>query len=188
MIDRDERGRPIIDAPLTDLVRELARTVPDLSRVDAERVLFVTGAGRLAARASIRPFKGPRRPSVTIGGVAIRYEICLRPRFFLDASPELKLAIVAHELWHASPAFDGTLAEERRHGNADPDWIEAEVAQMVDRFLASESDAADFLRHRGELRMRAWLHRPPSRIPPSSSLRSSYDERDLFLAIVESRD
>jgi hypothetical protein len=188
VIEMDDRGRPIFDALLSGLVRELARVCPELSNVEAERILFVAGAGRLMARASIRPLGGRDRPTITIGGASIRYEICLRPRFFLDTPFEERLTIIAHELWHASPAFDGTLAAERRHENAGADRIESEVRQIVDRFRASGSPAADFLRHRGELRMRAWLIRPPSRIQPATSLRKSYDERDLFLAIVESRD
>jgi hypothetical protein len=120
--------------------------------------------------------------------VPILYEICLRPRFFRETPAEERLFIIAHELWHASERFDGTLAEERRHHNADPDWIESEVTGIADQFVSTGSSAAEFLRYTGEIRMLSWLVRPPSRIPPGSSLRTSYDETDLFLAIVESRD
>jgi hypothetical protein len=185
---RDEHGRPIIDALLTALVRDIARTVPDLSTIDADRILFVSGAARLAARASIRPLGGPNKPSVVIRGVPMLYEICLRPRFFRDTPAQQRLLAIVHELWHASPGFDGTLADERRHQNADPDWIEAEVARIVDQFARSRSSAGEFLRYTGELRMLAWRVRPASRIPSGSSIRRAYDEGDLFLAIVESRD
>lgn len=188
ILERDEHGRPIIDASLSSLVREVARLCPELAHVDPARILFVTGAGRLMTRATIRPFAGPGKPTLVIDGAPILYEICLRPRFFLETARDERLTIIIHELWHASPAFDGTLADERRHRNAAQDTIESEVSGIADRFRAYGSGAAEFLGHVGELRMRAWLIRPPSRIPAGSSLRRSYDERDLYLAIVDSRD
>jgi hypothetical protein len=186
--EQDERGRPIIDRHLRQLVREIARAVPDLAQVDADRILFVAGAARLMARASIRPLGGANRPALVMHGVPMLYEICLRPRFFRETPHAQRLLTIVHEMWHASPRFDGTLAQERRHQNADPDWIEAEVARMVEQFARSGSSAGDFLRYKGEMRMLAWLVRPPSRIPPHSAMKRSYDEGDLFLAIVESRD
>jgi predicted metallopeptidase len=186
--EEDEQGRPIIDASLSRLAGEIARLCPELAHVDAKRILFVTGAARLMTRATIRPFAGPGKPSLVIDGAPILYEICLRPRFFLETKSEERILIIIHELWHASPAFDGTLATERRHRHATQDMIESEVSGIADRFRASGSRAGEFLAHVGELRMRAWLARPPSRIPPGSSLRRSYDERDLHLAIIDSRD
>ncbi len=192
-ISADVSGRPIIDAALSRLAQDLALASPDLAHIDASRILFVAGAGRLFTRASIRPLEpaalgASTKPSVVIEGVSMLYEICLRPRFFLQTGPEQRLMTIAHELWHASPLFDGTLAEDRRHHNAGPERIESEVTEIVDRFLDSGSDAAGFLSIVGELRMRAWLARPPSRIPAGSSLRRRYDERDLYLAIIQSRD
>jgi predicted metallopeptidase len=185
---RDEQGRPIIDSALAGLVDEIGRLSLELARVDAKRVLFVAGAGRLMARASIRTFGAADSPSVVIDGEPRLYEISLRPRFFLETPLEERLTIVIHELWHASPLFDGTLAAERRHKNTAADAIDAEVKGIADRFRATGSRAGDFLSYVGELRMRAWRARPPSRIPANSSLRKSWDERDVFLAILHSAD
>src|SRR5215813_10200647 len=124
--------RPALDPELKALARALAAADPArLGHIDADRILFVAGAARLESRASIRPltFGGSPpsfrqgahlKPQITILGTVMLYEICLRPRFFLDATPEERLAIIAHEIWHIAPAFDGTLAEARRHDKASP--------------------------------------------------------------------
>ena len=80
--------------------------------------------------------------------------------------------------------FDGTLAPDRRHGRgADP----AEVTRIVERWRDAGAVGFDAVRHVGEARLNAWLERPPSRIPRDAAMRDSYDEADLFAAIVTVR-
>lgn len=190
----DPWGRPLLEGPLRGLLAamvEANRTA--LGHVDVERICLVAGPARRAARASIRPltFGGapPRlqlgadkKPSVHQGGRLMLYELCLRPLFFREASPGERLAILAHELWHLSPRFDGTLAPERRHPLPDP--------AAADRFAVSAAEATSgsdlsVLEHVGELRAPMWLDRPPSLVPGGQSGRLAYDERDLFLGVVE---
>ena len=185
------------DVLLREVVRALVAANPTtLGHVDPQRVLLVAGAARRESRASIRPltFGGapPRReqggwlkPAITVRGVAPLYEICLRPRFFLEATPEARLLTLAHELWHIDPAFDGTLAEDRRHEVCSPARIEREVRAMVAALAPRQRLEETVLAHRGELRLSAWLARPPSRIPAGLTTRVDYDERDLYSAILE---
>lgn len=191
----DERGRRIIDADIVELMRAMKHSAPeDLGHVDPDRVLVVAGAARRAANASIRPLTyggdPPKRtrgrflkPSITVGGIAMRYEICLRPRFFLHLDPEERARVLAHELWHASSSFDGTLDPDRRHHGTG-----AKGASDVDRIVAAWLDAGaprrDAVTYDDEIRVRAWVSRPPSRIPRDAGMRDTYDERDLFYAAV----
>jgi hypothetical protein len=195
--------RIALDPFLERLVRELLTSAPDaLGHIDPRRILFVSGAARLESRASIRPltFGGSppsyrsgkfEKPKISMGGTPMLYEICLRPRFFLDATPGERLLILAHELFHIAPAFDGTLAADRRHARAGTEQteqieqieqIEQEVEAIAARVPLSEARA--ILAHEGELEMRAWLARPPSRIPLEAKIRKAYDDRDLYAAIV----
>ncbi len=112
------------------------------------------------------------------------YEICLRPRFFRCASPQERLRILVHELWHISPDFDGSLCRQRRHDTADPQLVEREVSALYEAML-ERSSVPEVLSHTGELRMLAWLSRPPSRVPLEAQHRLEYSEADLFSTVVE---
>lgn len=206
-IDRtaDEVGRPLADRAYVALAWEIVRAAgPALVHVNPDRVLFLAGPARRGSLASIRPLtfggspprdeEGPwKKPHITIGGRQALYEVVLRPRFFLDATPDERLAVLAHELWHASPAFDGTLAPERRHEEVESAAVEREVEALVEAWRAArdERSAAAILAHEGELRLDAWLSRPPTRIPramlATQRVRTRYDERDLFSAVVIQR-
>lgn len=206
-VERDELGRPVIDRALLRLVADMAEKIPELHHVDGGRILFVAGAARLSSRASIRPLTyggdppsrrgtGHIKPIIELKGVSMLYEICLRPRFFLEPDPRRRITVVAHELWHCSDRFDGALSEERRHEVAG-DAIERAVERMIEGYLGGGiPPAARFLEDTTEMRMRAWLQRPPTRIPlrnrpgnaprngSGASVRTRYDERDLFLSVV----
>jgi predicted metallopeptidase len=192
--EQDERGRPVLDPALQRLVKALVRVNPvELGHIRPEEILFVFGAARGTARASIRGFGDtPQdqdkwvRPNIVLGGRRILYEICLRPRFFLDADPKDRIAIVAHELWHIAPAFDGTLAEERRHRALSKTTWESQVLRftqaLADEFPNDRSFGALFLDD--EARLRAWRVRPPNKLPPSTFLPLDYSENDFYLAIT----
>ncbi|MCC7381355.1 MAG: hypothetical protein IT384_05970 [Deltaproteobacteria bacterium] len=202
--DIDLAGRPRLDPFLLHLTRSIASVGPrHLARVEQAGILFVAGAARRDSRASVRPltFGGhpPQRtsadgrwvkPRISIAGREIRYEICLRPRFFLAASPSGRVATLIHELLHLSPELDGTLDAHRRHQPGERDPLAAEVQDILQRWEAHTAPAAPeraWLSHRGELRLAAWLSRPPSRAPVGTTIRLDYDERDLFEAVVEQR-
>lgn len=181
---------------LATLVQEIGAANPErLGHVDASRILFVVGAARKEARASIRPLTyggNPpcaasadgrwTKPRIVVGGVRMLYEICLRPRFFtIDAREQLR--VLVHELWHIAPAFDGTLAGDRRHGGADDAAFAGAVDEMV-AACSAESESATVLATAPETRMTAWLSRPPSRVPALGLHRDTYDEADLYCAVV----
>lgn len=198
MQPKDTSGRPFLDPALTEYVTILARARPEaFGHLRADAILFVSGAARREARASVRPFRFPGgapsrpqgdKPEITIEGRPILYEICLRPRFFLAASPAERARILAHELWHIAPAFDGSLAEDRRHATAGPDAaLERTLDAALDGFDAEATPLGPLLNHVGELRLRAWSARPPSLIPPGRAHRRRYTEADLHRAVVIQR-
>ncbi len=181
------------------LIDALSHVVSDrLGHLDRTRILVIAGPARRESTASIRPLtfggRPPRResggfvkPRISMLGIAALYEIVLRPKFYFAGTIRERLRIFAHELWHISPAFDGTLAAERRHeGPEANEQIERDVLEIADRFLNSRAApiAEELFGYQGELRLPAWLSRPPSREPRKSRGRD-YDERDLYLAIVE---
>lgn len=200
-VEFDLRGRAIIDHALGELIGELVSANPkSLGHIDPRAVLLVSGAARRQASASIRPLSygarplSPdglyRKPEVIIDGYAALYEITLRPRFFLELTPEERRRTFAHELWHIAPEFDGTLAEERRHRALRPADVEGINAELVARWRAAfpDSPAGAVFDWNGELRMRAWVSRPPTRIRVDAKLeRVRYDESDLFHATIWQR-
>jgi hypothetical protein len=195
--DLDALGRPHADRPLADALDALRAANPGaLGHVEPGLILIVAGAARREARASIRPLTfggappllvrdGWEKPRILRGGLALRYELCLRPRFFLRASPLERLTVLAHELWHASSSFDGALDPSRRHGALSEDELQAEVAELVAPWRDGAVPLPPILRHRGELRLSAWASRPPTQLVARQPGRRVYDERDLFPAIVE---
>jgi hypothetical protein len=181
-------GWPAVSA-FGALIADLAAAYPkELGHLDPRSILVIAGAARGEARASIRPLtfggRPPRRvlgdyqkPRIEVGGHEILYELCLRPRYFLGSTAEERLLIFLHELWHISPRFDGSLAEERRHRVAGE--REAATIEGLARAFSPSGPAATVLSHQGELRVLAWLSRPPSRLPKNRALRS-YHDADLY--------
>lgn len=187
------RAAPAFQALIADLAAAHPRA---LGHLEPRSILVIAGAARGEARASIRPLtfggRPPQRvrgeyqkPRIEVGGHEILYELCLRPRYFLGSSRAERLLIFLHELWHISPRFDGTLAEERRHriaGEREAATIEGLAAAFEPQGLA-----ASVLTHQGELLIPAWLSRPPSRLPKGRELRS-YHDADLYEAVVLQSD
>lgn len=198
-MDRPEDGRsrwPAVSA-FRALIADLAAAHPaELGHLDPRSILVIAGAARGEARASIRPmtFGGspPRRvygdfqkPRIEVGGHEILYELCLRPRYFLGGSGAERLLIFLHELWHISPRFDGSLAEDRRHRIAGE--REAATIEALARAFSPQGLAARVLDHQGELLVPAWLSRPPSRAPKGRVMRE-YHDADLYEAVVRQSD
>jgi hypothetical protein len=187
-----------LDPHLHELLTVFRSHVDEFAFVDPSRVMFVAGAARLRSKASIRPLTfGARqlsadarysKPLIRRGGVAMLYEICLRPAFFLRANARERLELIIHELLHVSPEFDGTLDRNRRHSRMPANEFTELAEPIAAEVTRSAPRTIEFLSHRGEARLAAWLHRPPSLIleseRPSRTVRE-YDENDLYEAIVE---
>lgn len=204
---RDRAGRPCLDDAYHKLIADLASRQPGAGanapasaaadafrRLDTARILVVAGPARREARASIRgfgsaPTHDARKPSVRRHGIQIDYEICLRPLFFRHCTAEERLAILIHELWHAAPAFDGTLNPAHRHDQISRRDVDRAVRELAEPWFAQAlGSELDFLSYEGEIRMRSWLVRPPSFLPADDPReRTEYDERLLFPAIIEQR-
>jgi hypothetical protein len=188
-------ARPNLDDAFEALVGHICASNADaFGHIDAGHLLFVAGAARREARASIRPltFGGQppshvspdgqwRKPRVIVRGVPQLYEVCLRPQFFLNASPRQRLRTIVHELWHISEAFDGSLDPQRRHRQGHDDSMTIEA--MADAVENTNADLS-ILAVSGEAIMRAWRCRPPSRIPADTDMRTRYGDDDLFAAVV----
>jgi predicted metallopeptidase len=193
---KDRMGRPIVDPVYGALIRAIAGAGVGLDYLAAERILVISGPARRESSASIRPLTyGARgeagwiKPRIRVGGAAMLYEIALRPKFFGAKSGVERLSVFLHELWHVSARFDGTLAEDRRHAGLRSGQIEDEVGALVDRIrdTAAGALARELFDYEGELRLRAWLTRPPSREPKNTRARLDYDERDLYSSIIEQK-
>jgi len=169
------------------LIRDVARRVPELSHVRPSRVLVVAGEARRASRATIRGVApGPGRPEIALRGRRIRYVITLRPLWFLDSTPEERVATVLHELYHASAGFDGALHRGRRHRELRPGPYSRRIRALLDGYLARAPGAllAPF-GFSGVARARMWLERPTARVPRGA--RTSYTEKQLFHGLVPMR-
>jgi hypothetical protein len=123
------------------------------------------------------------KPRITIGGTRMLYEVSLRPGFFA-ASPTERAAIIAHELWHVARTFDGTLDDTRRHHRAGRERTQREVNDILAAWREKGEPGRSVLELDGEVRMRAWLMRPPSRINVGSKVRVDYGDADLYSAVV----
>lgn len=189
--------RPAFDEVFRHVAsRLISANLEELGHIRPQALLFVAGAARREAAATIRPlfFGGGAssdgafiKPRITIGHEVIRYEICLRPRFFRICTPEQRLRILAHELWHIDPSFDGSLDPTRRHAVCSASSARSAVEHLVKTVAVDGEDAPAMLAYRGELRLSAWLNRPPSRLPHTSDLRGRYSEADLYAALIEQR-
>jgi predicted metallopeptidase len=169
------------------LIRDVARRVPALSHVRPSRVLVVAGEARRASRATIRGVEpGAGRPEIAVKGRRIRYVITLRPLWFLDSTPEERVATVLHELYHASTAFDGALHRGRRHRELGGGAYSRRIRALLDDYLARAPAAllAPFA-FSGVARARMWLERPTARVTRAG--RTIYSEKQLFHGPVTMR-
>jgi hypothetical protein len=178
------------------LIRDIARRLPELSHVRADRILVVAGEARRASRATIRPLRfahgrrlSPdgtrRRPRVSFCTRRILYVMTLRPLFFRMSTPEKRVETVIHELFHISQAFDGSLDPARRHSALKGPGFEHALRPLVKRYLAGCSDKAlAWVGLNEEVLVRQWLEKPPASYSRESRVRRSYDETQTFLGPV----
>ena len=189
--------RPNVTLAVKRLVRDLAARLPELSYVDAARVLVVAGEARRASRATIRPahFDETRRragagarkkPLIRVRGRKILYVITLRPLWFRASTPEERIGTIVHELYHCSTRFDGTLHRGRVHSRLPLARYNRRIRTLLDRYLAEAP--AEIVRpfsSSGIVTARMWLERPMGFYREGAYRgRRVYTERQLFLGLV----
>ncbi len=178
------------------LIRDVARRIPELSHVKAGRILVVAGEARRASRATIRPahFRETRarggrfgrvKPLIRVRGRKVLYVITLRPRWFVDSTPEERIGTILHELYHASERFDGTLHRGRVHSRMPRARFQRRVRALRERYLADAAPGtlAPFS-HRGTVRVRMWLEKPGGSFQRDYAGRRVYTERQLFVGLM----
>ncbi len=185
--------RPNVSRAVRQLIRDVARRLPELAHVRADRIVVVAGEARRASRATVRPMRFPhgerekggrRKPSMTFRGHDVLYVITLRPLFFRTGNAEKRVETVLHELLHIAPAFDGTLDPTRRH-NASGDGFEEALRPLVKRYLADcPAEVIERLAFDGDVLVRQWLEKPPSSFKVGSTQRKRYTEAQTFLGPV----
>ncbi|MFM2152030.1 MAG: hypothetical protein RL199_465 [Pseudomonadota bacterium] len=185
--------RPNLSRLVRLVIRDVARRMPEFAHVRAERILVVAGEARRRSRATVRPLRSPvtgarGRPRIRFRGREVRYVLTLRPLFFRDSTVDERLATVLHELFHLSPAFDGTLAPSRRHGALPGPAFDALLDPLVGRYLElCPEGLRRQLAFTGEVLVRQWLEKPPVRLKPGRGGRRLYDEAQTFLGPVRMR-
>jgi hypothetical protein len=175
-------------------MRDLAVRAPEFAHLQPARVLVVAGEARRGSRGSVKPLafekrrsrhhSGLRKPVVRVEGRRMLYCVTLRPLFFRDARPEQRVETLLHELYHVSPAFDGTLDPARRHQRLGRKFSRA-FRPVVRRYLrhCPPEVLAPFAHH-GPVRILAWLERPPASHARGRA-RRVYTEEQLYTATVQ---
>lgn len=151
------------------LIRDIAARLPELTHVEASRVLVVAGEARGASRATIRggqlgPTRaGAKRRFLRLRGRDIRYVITLRPLWFLASTAEERVATLLHELYHVSLRFDGSLHRERRHARLPRARYDRHVQELLLRYLsAAPPELVAPFSGEGVVKIRMWLRGPRS--------------------------
>lgn len=191
------KSRPNLNQAISALIRDIARTMPEFAHIRASKILVVAGEARRASRGTVKPLAftgaktidrstGRRKPVVRVGGKRMLYSITLRPLFFRDSTPEDRVETILHELFHISPAFDGTLDRQRRHARMGADFAR-EFRPLVRKYLRQcPKKVLDALSHHGEVVVLQWLERPTATfIPELTRMRRVYSDEHLFMGPVE---
>jgi len=183
-----------ITKAVRSLIRDMAGVLPELAHVRADRVLVVSGEARRNSRATIRPLRFPdggtragrrRKPAVRFKGKQVLYLLTLRPLFFRSSTAEKRVETILHELFHASPRFDGTLDPARRHREMPGDDFEKALRPLVKRYLA-RCDAAllELLRANTDVLARQWLEKPAASYALNTRHRTRFADAQTFLGPV----
>jgi hypothetical protein len=163
-----------LDRLLADIPLRLAA----LEHVQTHSLLVVAGQAHDRSRATIRSLVFHGRTPVNVDGHPRRYEITLRPLFFLSANGMGRLVTLIHELMHVGPQCDGSLDEGRRHGEGRVSFDGQALAYARRYARVAAPNVLAPLGHNGELLMRQW------RIRPSAALTRTYGNTHLFLGPV----
>jgi len=184
-------------AAIRRILEDIAARVPEFNHIQPERVLVTAGQARKKSRATTRPFSfgetGTRKsengklykPIVKWHGRRVRYEITLRPLFFLRSNATHRLRTLFHELFHLSQQFDGTLDDNRRHDVLPRRDFDRQLRPMIRGYeKLAPAWVLGLLAHDGEVLVLQWLERPPHRYRPGAAVKRSYSQDDLFLGPV----
>lgn len=189
------RKRPDFTEAVRALIAHVARAHPEFRHLDAARIVIVAGEARRASRGTVKPLTfagkkrtdslGRKKPLVKVHGKTMLYCITLRPLFFRASTPRQRVATVLHELFHISPAFDGTLDLRRRHHEAG-DGFEAEFTPIERRaWKRIPPELIAPFGYDGEVRVLQWLEKPQSWLPGErASHRTRYTEKHLYEGVV----
>ncbi|MCA2981030.1 MAG: hypothetical protein INH41_19340 [Myxococcaceae bacterium] len=187
--------RPDFTESVRRLIAHVAATTREFRHLDPDAILVVAGEARRGSRGTVKPLcfskgrrrdaTGRRKPLVTFHGHRVLYAITLRPLFFRQSTPRQRVATILHELFHISPAFDGTLDPRRRHVAAK-DGFEAAFAPLERRCWRKVPPAlVEGFAYDGEVRVLQWLEKPQSWLPGERvSHRAHYTERHLFEGVM----
>jgi len=187
--------RPAFSQTVRLLIAHVAATLKEFRHVDPNAILVVAGEARRASRGTVKPLcfakasrrdrHGRRKPLVTFHGHRVLYAITLRPLFFRKSTPRQRVATILHELFHISPAFDGTLDHRRRHAQAGDGFDEA-FAPIERRYWKRiPPEVLEGFAYDGEVRVLQWLEKPQSWLPSERTThRLHYSEKHLFEGVV----
>jgi len=144
------------------LCQDMARTLPELSHVQMDKVALrfcqVRQPGKFGVQATLTPlrFAGGELTTVRRGrtlriaplvdgaGQEMLYLLSFYLPRFLDLPLTEKLATVTHELWHIGPAFDGDLRRfpGRCYAHSgDTKAFHAQATQLAGQWLAISAAA-----------------------------------------------
>ena len=145
-------GKPLdFIVAMERLIAELTTSIQEFAQIKPDRILIGTTCSRGGRRrdmtwariAAIRlgPDRSASRPPLHFEGQEYDYVItfCL-PRFF-NLPFEMKLATIIHELYHISPAADGTLRimGRRKYAHGSRKRFENEVDMLLQKALANSA-------------------------------------------------
>ena len=158
--------RPNLTTALQRLLLDIPARVPELGHVDAQAVLVVAAAAKDHSRATIRPLTLPGHPRVVVAGTQRRFEIALRPLFFLEANGLGRLVTLFHELFHVDPDAPTQLSNARRH--AGPAGRFNRQVELLARSYAAKARPRLLapLGHEGEVLVQQWRVRPGAGVTP----------------------
>ena len=177
------------------LLVDAARALPAFSHIRPAQVLVVAGEARRASRATVKPLcfegtkledgQGRSKPRVEVRGRPMLYCVTLRPLFFRRSTPQARIATLLHELFHISPAFDGTLSLNRRHHLAGPAFGQTLLPLVRSYLSRCPRPLWEAFSHDGEVRVWQWLEKPVAwYYPDRDKVRTRYSEEQLFMGSV----
>lgn len=171
--------RPVFDGPLEALLVDLVQRTPELAPLPVQEILVVGASAYGSAAASIRSLDDCAK-NVVISGQRRRWELALRPPFFLDGDATRRLGTLMHELLHLDVTRPGQLLACARHENRPHAEHEELAIDLAERWL-EQGDLSLLapLGHCGEVRMRQWKIRP---IP--DTVQRIFTDADIFHGTV----
>lgn len=171
--------RPDLTPAIEAMLSSFIAVTPKLAGLFADQIVVVALGAHGTAVASVRELAG-QASSVTIGGRRRRIELGLRPGFFLDGDNARRAATLMHELLHLDPAHPGRLLPEYRHATRSHTAHEREAQALTRCALQTLPATATLaLAHDGEVRLRAWRHRPTE-----TTVRRRFTDDDVYEQIV----